>query len=606
MKKLLYILPLAWILGYSSAFAIEDIKTTDGPGGWQRDGNKIRVQNPNQDILLLDNLNIDNSETWQTNVGIVTGIWGVHIHEFGPDACMVTQRTGFQNATGTVSIASCTTHINGPEQDFDTAEFTNFTAIKLPYSSTFISMSSTGFILQDTFITNAQLKTRVPLARVQRATDDTLSIIALRNIVSAGDRRDVEYRKAAVGVAVGRRGGLVVTEVGTRNIEVSEGTFVDEERSVHEVPTFTSISGLILYRTTAAFDSWTTDAGGTTLLQVDNVNYNDITSGGLTPAQNNNKWLYMDFVISGAGGVVDGVDTGRMPTNFLFYGTDEYDSAEDAKNAPIDLGSFENAEPPLLSSTRLILRKNQAAIEEFLDIRPFLTRPAGTPAAIQSTASLQTAYDNSANGTQPEIKTNDQNEDLTIQYEGTNGTIFDLHKAEAAPVFTVTTSNITFTGSGVATGFGGGNLIQTVFEPYTSFATTTDQVPLDNSPQQSDEGEVFPTAIITPINANNTIIVDCLANVSTSIVGQHHVIASIFLNSETDARSTETHVVPGAISMVPIRVHHEQIAGTVSPMNFDCRIGANTVGTLEVNGRSGAKIMGNKYDTSMSIREETP
>ena len=57
MKRLFKIGPVllaSWLLGYGSAFAV-DIKTINGPGGWQRDGSIISVQNPATDVVVFPN-----------------------------------------------------------------------------------------------------------------------------------------------------------------------------------------------------------------------------------------------------------------------------------------------------------------------------------------------------------------------------------------------------------------------------------------------------------------------------------------------------------------------------------------------------------------------
>lgn len=420
----------------TSAIASE-IGVVDGPGGWQRDGNNIRVQNPGQDIVNIDNLEINPRGNWQTVVGEVTGIWGIHLHSVGVTSCQVFDRNG-----STIRIEDCINHKQGVEYEVFKSGYPNLTSIAPPYSSTFVSISSTTVILSDTFTTDEELKTRIPLGRVQEAITGGYTIIDLRPIVSEKDRLDYTFRREMFGPAVGIDGGLVVSEVigAPRTLSITAGKFGDERGQVHELPAFNSITGLTIWTTTPdPFPNITAVRG---LLTVDNINYNNRTTGGLVAAQNNNKWIYMDFTISPAGGIIDGVDSGRVPTWLLFYGTGEFDSELEARNAPIDLSIFGNSKPKLLNLWRLILKKNSTNIESIFDLRPFFGQPAGAPAAIQATIDLQGAYDLSPNSGIPEIKTNDINEDLTLQYEGTNGKILELQKSDGTPVFTVYTSAI--------------------------------------------------------------------------------------------------------------------------------------------------------------------
>ena len=443
MRKLLLLTAL--FLGIiTTAYAIEgieDVAVTDGPGGLARDGNVIRVQNPGRDIVVLDGLEVSEDSNWQTVVGVVTGIWGVHLHEFGVTSCLVEKRDG-----SSILFNDCTSHKQGIEFDTTSATFPQHTSIILPFDSTFVSISSTTVIVSDSFTTNEELKTRVPVGRVQQTKTGGLSIIDLRPVISENDRITATYTRELFGPAVGIDGGLVATEADVdRTINLSTGNFGDERRQIHEVQAFGSLTGITVFTVSPdPFGRLTTIRG---LLTVDNVNYNDRVTGGLVPAQNNNKWVYMDLVASPAGGVVDGVDSGRDPTFFLIYGTGEFNSALEARSAPVDLAGFALAKPKLLNLWRLLLRKNQTNIEETFDLRPFFGQPAGAPAAVPAAIDLQGAYDNSANSNIPEIKTNDQNEALTILYEGTDGNAFEVLKDEVSPpVFEVTTSMVLVNG----------------------------------------------------------------------------------------------------------------------------------------------------------------
>lgn len=436
MKKLFIIILL--YLMQSSAFA----ETAIIGSGIKQEGTVLLEADDITEInfnVPFGDTDFSTANTWQTQVGEVTGIWGVHLHTVGVTSCQVIDRNG-----STIRIDDCINHRKGEEFEAFSSEFPNLTSLTPPYSSTFVSISSTTVILSDTFTTDEQLKTRIPLGRVQEAATGGYTIIDLRPIVSEKDRLDYTFRRELFGPAVGIDGGLIASEVTgvPRTLSITSGKFGDERGQVHTLPAFNSLTGLTIWTTTPGpFPNITAVHG---LLTIDNINYNDRITGGLTPAQNNNKWIYMDFVVSPSGGIIDGIDSGRKITWFLFYGTGEFDSETAARNAPIDLSIFGNSKPKLLTLWRLLLRKNQTNIESFFDLRPFFGQPAGAPAAIQATIDLQGAYDLSPNGGTPEIKTNDIQEDLTIQYEGTNGKILDLWKAENDPVFTAWTSGVLF------------------------------------------------------------------------------------------------------------------------------------------------------------------
>jgi len=256
-------------------------------------------------------------------------------------------------------------------------------------------------------------------------------------------------------------GGLIPTETGVRNLNLSEGSFYDEEGERHGIPVFNLLSTIPLWRTTSSFNSWTTT--GKEVFQLDNVNYNDITTGGLVPALNPTRFIYQLIACSTEGGVVRGIDTGRKPTCFAFYGPDEYGSLEAARTSNIDIGSFGAAKPGLIIIAKIITNKNNASIVDIWDERRFLTTPSGTSVSIPSTASLQTTYDNSPNGGIAEIITNDINGALDIKHgdvgaepkilgtrldDGTN--VFDVYTSEIRVAFSNGTSAVfdDWTGTG--------------------------------------------------------------------------------------------------------------------------------------------------------------
>jgi hypothetical protein len=383
-----------------------------------------------------DDTDFSTADGWQTQVGRVSEIYGIHTHDSGVDACKVTQRS-----PASVRIEDCTVHINGVEYDFLTSTFSGFTNIPIVLDSTFIGMTISNYTTQDNFFSDSDLDTIIPLARVQERIDGQLSVFDLRNIVSGVDKKDYKYRRGAVGPAIGVDGGLVPIETGTRNLNLSTGSFYGEEGEEHVVPAFNLISTVSLWRTTGSFDSWTST--GRDVFQLDNVFYNDVDNGGLVAAQNNNRYIYQVLAASAAGGTVRGVDTGRKPTFFSFYGPDEYVSLEGARNSNIDLGSFSSSTPRLVIIAKIITNKNNAAIVDIWDERRFITTPSGSSVTIPTTASLQTVYDNSPNGGTAEIITNDTNGALTIApgLNGVSDKVLEIEQNNGHDIFGVYTTH---------------------------------------------------------------------------------------------------------------------------------------------------------------------
>jgi hypothetical protein len=300
-----------------------------------------------------------------------------------------------------------------------------------------------NYTAKDTFFTDADLVTVNPLARVQVRLDGNLSIVDQRNIITGIDKKDHIFRKGAIGPTVGLDNGLVLTETGTRNLNISSGSFYSVEGDKHVLPTYGLISTIPLWRTTGVFDSWTTT--GRDVFQLDNIYYNDVDNGGLVEAQNNNRYIYQLVAMSPEGGTSDGVDTGRKPTFFSFYGPDEYDSLENARNSSIDLGSFASAFPKLILLAKAIINKNGSTIDVW-DERRFITTPSGTSLAFPTTASLQTVYDNSPNGGIPEIVTNGTNGAFTVGQggAGVSDKVLEIELTDGLDIFGVYTTHADF------------------------------------------------------------------------------------------------------------------------------------------------------------------
>lgn len=395
-----------------------------------------------------DNTDFSTAEGWQSQVGRVSEMQGIHTHEFGLGACGATQRT-----PTSIRLASCTSHLHGTEYDFDTSVFTGFTNIPITLDSTFIGITINNYTTQDTFFTDSDLNDINPIARVQMALNGQLTIMDERNVISGIDKKDYRYRRGAIGPSTGLDNGIIPTETGTRNLNLSSGTLYSVEGDSHALPTYGLLSTIPLWRTTGAFDSWTTT--GKDVFQLDNVSYNDVDNGGLLAAQNNNRYIYQLLACSPEGGVQDGVDTGRKPTCFSFYGPDQYISLEAARTSSIDLGSFAMSAPRLFIVAKIITKKNNATIVDIWDERRFITTPSGSSVSLPTTASLQTVYDNSPNGGIAEIITNATNGALTVSQggDGVSDKGLEIEQSNGHDIFGVYTTHAEF-------GFSNGTSIQ--------------------------------------------------------------------------------------------------------------------------------------------------
>jgi len=373
---------------------------------------------------------------WSTDVGIVTGVTGIHEHEVGPTSCQCTRNGDITK----VDIAPCIIHINGTEYRFD-----NVTAIDPEFpvsdSGAFLGYSS-GLVKKATFFTDSERDSIIPICRVQAAKGQTgpgsdisdLGITDIRPNVSAFDKRVMLWVENVNGPLV--KDGLITSESGTRNIDISTGTFFDSEMQSHTIGPFTAITGITLFHT--ALGNWTSTLG---LLQFDNVNYDDPATG-LTAMTNNNWHAAHNLFMSPEG-------NGRDPRFFLLYSQDEYLALGSAREAPFDLGPFLNARPRVVPIAKIIVKKNDATALEFQDARP--QNATGLGGGVTGAATLQDAYENSVNSGTPEITTDAAHEGLTVRYGGTDGTVFDTQDAGGGVLFGSYTSHLDIVFNSVTT-----------------------------------------------------------------------------------------------------------------------------------------------------------
>lgn len=374
-------------------------------------GNVTSMSNPawtvTGDGIIMNRAAASSSidSTWSSQVGRITGITGIHLHEIGADSCHVTRNTDITK----FDVNACIIHIKGIEYRFSqiTAISPNFAAGE---SRVFVGYSSTQLVQQDTAFTDDQRGRIIPLARIQAAKGQlgpgsdisNLGITDLRPITENFEKTLLLWVKNFNGPLV--KTGLEVSESVTtdRQIDIAAGTFSDEELVSHTAGPFASITGLVLFHT--ALGNWTSILD---VIKPDNINYD--TATGLVPMTNNN-WYRADNLMASPEG------NGRKPRFILVISQAQYNDIGDAELARFDFGPFTNSTPRMVPLAKVIVKKNTARYVGIQDARPLNASGVGVGSNIG--ISLQGAYNNSPNSGIPEITTNGQHDDLTIRHGG--------------------------------------------------------------------------------------------------------------------------------------------------------------------------------------------
>jgi hypothetical protein len=525
------------------------------------------------------NIKKENIPNWSTVVCEVMECNGVHTHHFGEDACNIV----FKSISTVQIVEGCTVHLNGgTEYDFEPGTFTNINP-DFVNSSVWIGINSTGIVQQSNEFTETQRLTIAPLARVQSegtGIQEISTILDVRFKSSNFEWQFQNFLRNYIGTLAG--GGLETSEVGTRNLALSAGTFADTEMQGHALPSFSMISGILIHST--PFSPVTTVKG---LLQADNIQYD--TGSGLADMTNNQWYASHNLAMSAAGGIVNEVDTGRVPTFFLIMSNGQWNSLGEALEQPFNLGPFVGSKE-IVRLAKLVVQKNSAGITQIAQVQPFNT--SGTGTGVAGTSSMQQVYINSPNGSTPEITTNTTNNDLTIRYGGDNGKIQTWQKSGGTEVFAITTS------------FHPGIYINTAFVPFSSVVLSTVIIPFDTSEPLITEGVEVRRIDYQPFSENSTLEISYHAQVATvtnSSVAECALFAP-FINT-TSIEAAYVRGSNGDVSESIITIYHEYQNLDTTEKLFTVRCGANAGNIYIGSPSTGADVFGNASNGALKIKE---
>lgn len=149
-----------------------------------------------------------------------------------------------------------------------------------------------------------------------------------------------------------------------------------------------------------------------------------------------------------------------------------------------------------------------------------------------------------------------------------------------------------------------GTCVQIASTAYSSVATGTTQLPIDDTIPQITEGNEYMTQAITPRSATNELIITATMTLSFS-TAPSHISTALFQDSTANALAATSSVMNSVTSFLNYSLTHTMTAGTTSSTTFRIRSGSNVAGTTTFNGLSGARYFGAIPKSSIVIREYT-
>jgi hypothetical protein len=163
------------------------------------------------------------------------------------------------------------------------------------------------------------------------------------------------------------------------------------------------------------------------------------------------------------------------------------------------------------------------------------------------------------------------------------------------------TGTVNLTGATVT--WPAGSLVQTVYTSSAAATTVSNSIPVDTSIPQVGEGTEIAglTTIITPTDAGHVLELELIIRGQASASGSTSVVA-IFRDGGANALAADYFFAAGSDSEFHMVIKHRVTAGSTSATTFTVRAG-RTAGTLTINGRSGATILGGTTEISLTVRE---
>ena len=147
-----------------------------------------------------------------------------------------------------------------------------------------------------------------------------------------------------------------------------------------------------------------------------------------------------------------------------------------------------------------------------------------------------------------------------------------------------------------------GKVAQTVYTQDSAVATTTAQIPYDDTIPQNTEGAEFMTRSITPTSATNLLRIDVVFNYSQT-GGTSTSCMALFQDTTADALDAAGNTVTFASLPQQMTMTYWMAAGTTSETTFKVRAGPAGAETMTFNGSAGNRRFGGSLASSITVTE---
>ena len=144
-------------------------------------------------------------------------------------------------------------------------------------------------------------------------------------------------------------------------------------------------------------------------------------------------------------------------------------------------------------------------------------------------------------------------------------------------------------------------MIQVVNTQTGAVASSSANIPYDDTIPQNTEGSEYMTLAITPTDSNNKLLIQVIAEVSNS--SGANTTGALFQDSTANALAASISASDrGAHNDGTVVINHYMTAGTTSSTSFKVRLGGS-VGTTTFNGVAAGRKFGGVSASSITITE---
>jgi hypothetical protein len=143
-------------------------------------------------------------------------------------------------------------------------------------------------------------------------------------------------------------------------------------------------------------------------------------------------------------------------------------------------------------------------------------------------------------------------------------------------------------------------VLQAVNVQSGAVASTSSNIPIDNTIPQNTEGAELFTVSITPTKTSSKLLIQVIVQISANSAGWSTI--ALFQDSTANALAASFAYTTTATGSTLLSFNHYMTAGTTSATTFKVRYGTASGGTT-VNGSNGAGYLGGASSSSMTIME---